>query len=268
VKSKQRLETQICVNAATGRMGQQIIDQIVDTQSCELAAALCRSAHPYRGKSVRGGHKVKYSNDIDAGLVVSQVLIDFSLPSVSIALLEKAVSTKTPVLIGTTGFSNKELEIIEQASKKIPVLLAPNTSIGVNTTLSLIEKATQLLGQTADIEIIESHHKHKLDAPSGTALKIGEVISKTLNTNLSETAVYDRTIRSQPRSESEIGISVIRAGSIVGEHKVIFALANEMISIEHKAQSRQCFADGAIKAACWLAKQPNGLYSMKDFLNL
>jgi 4-hydroxy-tetrahydrodipicolinate reductase len=268
VKPKQILETQICVNAATGRMGQQIIHQIVESTSCELSAALCRSAHPYRGKSVRGGHKVKYSNDIDAGLFVSQVLIDFSLPSVSIALLEKAISTKTPVLIGTTGFDDKELQLIDQASKKIPVLLAPNTSIGVNTTLSLIEKATQLLGKSADIEIIDTHHKHKLDAPSGTALKIGEVICDTLETDLSETVVYDRSQRSAERSQSEIGISVVRAGSVVGEHKVMFALENELISIEHKAQSRQCFAEGAVKAACWLAKQPNGLYSMKDFLNL
>ncbi len=268
MKTSKLLETQICVNAATGRMGQQIIHQIVESKDCELSAALCRSAHPFRGKSVRGGHKVKYSNDIDAGLFVSQVLIDFSLPSVSIALLEKAVSTKTPILIGTTGFNQDELKKIQEASQKIPVLLAPNTSIGVNTTLSLIERATQLLGHSADIEIIESHHRHKLDAPSGTAIKIGEVISQSLNQELSEQAVYDRSQRSEPRTDSEIGISVVRAGSIVGEHKVLFALENEIISIEHKAQSRQCFAEGAVKAACWLSKQANGLYSMKDFLNL
>ena len=262
------METQICVNAATGRMGQQIIHHIVESSNTELSSALCRSAHPYRGKSVRGGHKVKYSSDIDAGLIVSQVAIDFSLPTVSIALLEKAVSTKTPMLIGTTGFSDEQLALIKIASGKLPILLAPNTSIGVNATLSLIKKATQLLGKVANIEIIEAHHKHKLDAPSGTAIKIGEVICDAMESSLEETAVYDRTQRDKPRSESEIGISVVRAGSIVGEHKVMFALDNEIITIEHKAQSRQCFAEGAVKAANWLARQPNGLYSMKDFLNL
>lgn len=256
------------MNAATGKMGQQLIHQISESLDCELSSALCRSAHPFHGKGVRGGEKVKYSNDIDAGLFVSQVVIDFSLPTVSVALLEKAVSTKTPVLIGTTGFGDEQLVKIKQASLKIPVLLAPNTSIGVNATLSLIANATQLLGKEADIEIIESHHKHKVDAPSGTALRIGEVISDQLNSSIDQLAVYDRTVSNAPRTDSEIGISVVRAGSIVGEHKVIFALDNEIITIEHKAQSRQCFADGAIKAAVWLAKQKNGLYSMKDFLAL
>jgi len=262
------LKTQICVNAATGRMGQQIIHHIVESSTSELSSALCRSAHSFLGKSVRGGHKVKYSSDIDAGLFVSQVLIDFSLPTVSIALLEKAISTKTPMLIGTTGFNEEQLAKIKEVSKKLPVLLAPNTSIGVNATLSLISQATRLLGKDANIEIIEAHHKHKVDAPSGTALKIGEIICEELGSDLQQTAVYDRTQQTKERTDSEIGISVVRAGSIVGEHKVMFALDNEIITIEHKAQSRLCFAEGAVKAAIWLAKQPNGLYSMKDFLAL
>lgn len=261
------MKTQICVNAATGRMGQQLIYSINESSSAALSSALCRSAHPFHKKTVRQSDNIKYSNDTRSGLLISQVLIDFSLPTVSLAVLDEAVATKTPILIGTTGFSQDQLTRIKEASKKVPILVAPNTSIGVNAALSLIAEATRLLGNQADIEIIESHHKHKVDAPSGTAIKIGEVISEQLGSKFSENAIYDRTQQPKQRESSDIGISVVRAGSIVGEHKVMFALDNEIITIEHKAQSRQCFADGAVKAACWLVKQQNGFYSMKDFLS-
>jgi len=194
------------------------------------------------------------------------VVIDFSLPTVSLALLKNVIESKTPILIGTTGFSEAQFKTIEKASKKIPVLFAPNTSIGVNVTLSLIEKAAKILGEQANIEIIEAHHKHKVDAPSGTAIKMAEVICDATNTQLKDRAVYQRHNSKMPRKNNEIGFSVIRAGEIIGEHKVMFALNNEVISIEHKAQNRQCFAEGAVKAAIWLTKQKNGLYSMKDFL--
>ena len=266
MKSQNTLPTNICVNAATGRMGQQITQQISIDENAELSSAFCRSAHPYHNKIVRGSAKVPYSSDIATGLSNSQVVIDFSLPTVSLSLLEKAVETKIPVLIGTTGFSKEQLSVLETVSHQIPILLAPNTSIGVNAALSLLAKAAKLIGKEANIEIIEAHHKHKVDAPSGTAIKMGEVICKELKTELRDRAVYDRTECNVGRTEDEIGFSVVRAGSIIGEHKVLFALENEIISIEHKALSRQCFAEGAVKAAIWLAKQENGLYSMQDFL--
>jgi len=261
------MKTNIGVNAATGRMGQQIIEEATHSSKANLAAAFCRSGHPFFEKIVRGSNNIRYTNDTVAGLSKSQVIIDFSLPSVSIALLEVALVSKTPLLIGTTGFNQKQLSIINQASQSLPVLLAPNTSIGVNTMLALLSKAAKLIGQKSDIEIVEAHHKHKVDAPSGTALKMGEVICDAMDTELSEKAVYQRANMKKERSDDEIGFSVIRAGSIVGEHKVIFGLKNETISIEHKAQSRKCFAEGAVKAAIWLAKQDSGLYSMQDFLS-
>ena len=247
-------------------MGQQITHQIIASVESELSSAFCRSAHPYHNKIVRGSSNIQYSNNISAGLSASQVVIDFSLPVVSLSLLDSAIESKTAILIGTTGFSKTQLSSIEKASKKIPILLAPNTSIGVNVTLSLIAKAASLLDQQANIEIIEAHHKHKIDSPSGTALKMAEVICEATNTDLSKRAVYSRHQSKTARSKNEIGFSVIRAGEIIGEHKVMFALNNEIISIEHKAQNRRCFAEGAVKAAVWLARQDNGLYSMQDFL--
>jgi 4-hydroxy-tetrahydrodipicolinate reductase len=260
------LKTSICVNAATGKMGQQIIHQIATSQKAELSSAFCRSAHPFFSKDVHGSSHVQYTDSMKSGLLASQVVIDFSLPSVSLELIKNAAETKTPILIGTTGFSKEQLLIIKKASKSVPILLAPNTSIGVNVTFALLEQAARLLNDEANIEIIEAHHKHKLDAPSGTALKMAEVICDATDSNLEERAVYSRNDSSQERTENEIGFSVIRAGEIIGEHKVMFALNNEIISIEHKAQSRTCFAEGAIKAAVWLAKQKNGFYSMQDFL--
>ncbi len=265
MKNKSHLTTNISVNAATGKMGQQITHQIINNDKAELSAAICRFAHPYFDKMVRGSTNIRYSNNVVSGLSASQVVIDFSLPAVSMDLLDKALETKTPLLIGTTGFSEKQLEKIHHASKSIPILLAPNTSIGVNVTLSLIAKAAGMLAD-ANIEIIEAHHKHKLDAPSGTALKIAEVICEATNTDLKERAVYQRQNAKTERREDEIGFSVIRAGEIIGEHKVLFALNNEIISIEHKAQNRECFAEGAVKAAIWLVKQKNGFYNMQDFL--
>lgn len=247
-------------------MGQQIAHQIIVSEDAELSSAFCRSAHPFHSKIVRGSGNIQYSNDINTGLSLSQVIIDFSLPVVSLSLLDNVIERKTPILIGTTGFSKAQLATIEQASQQIPILLAPNTSIGVNVTMSLLAKAARMLDQQANIEIIEAHHKHKIDAPSGTALKMAEVICEATNTDFEKRAVYSRHQSKSARDENEIGFSVIRAGEIIGEHKVTFALNNEIINIEHKAQSRQCFAEGAVKAAVWLARQENGLYSMQDFL--
>jgi len=247
-------------------MGQQITHQIITSSKAELSSAFCRSAHPYFNKTVRGSGRVKYTNNTMLGLSNCEVVIDFSLPTVSLALLKNVLESKKPILVGTTGFSKSQFKTIEKASEEIPILFAPNTSIGVNVMLSLLAKTAKVIGEQVNIEILEAHHKHKIDAPSGTALKMAEVICDATNTKLSDRAVYQRHHSKKTRKEDEIGFSVIRAGEIIGEHKVMFTLNNEIISIEHKAQNRQCFAEGAVKAAIWLAKQENGLYSMQDFL--
>jgi 4-hydroxy-tetrahydrodipicolinate reductase len=200
------------------------------------------------------------------GLTSSDVVIDFSRSEATFDLIKQALKTKTPMLIGTTGFEARQLTRIKRAAETIPILLAPNTSIGVNSTLALLESAAKMLGKKADIEIVEAHHKHKLDAPSGTAIRMGETIADAIGQKFSKRQVTQSRFDNRIRKKGEIGLSSIRAGEIIGEHKVMFVLDNEEIVIEHKAHNRQCFAEGAVEAAIWLAKQKPGYYSMQDFL--
>ncbi|WP_444996187.1 4-hydroxy-tetrahydrodipicolinate reductase [Aliikangiella sp. IMCC44359] len=259
------MKTKVAVNASSGKMGQQVINQTISNANADLVAALCRPNHRLLGRQVRYTD-IYYSSNLDESLQQSEVVVDFSLPEGTLQLLKTALITSTPVLVGTTGFSAEQLNVLKTASKKIPILLAPNTSIGVNSTLALLSMAAKMLGKKADIEIIESHHKHKLDAPSGTAIRMGEAIAEAMNENFDDLKVTDSRFDKRSRKKGEIGMSVIRAGEIIGEHKVLFALDNEIISIEHKAQNRLCFAEGAVSAAVWLASQPAGFYTMQDFL--
>lgn len=259
------MKTKIAVNAASGKMGQQVIRQVTAHAKAELSAAFCRSSHRLLGRQVEL-NTVNYSSDLPSGLQSSDVVIDFSLPQGTFGLLQQALATNTPAIIGTTGFSNEQNEQIKNVAKKIPVLLAPNTSIGVNSMLVLLSQAAKLLGKQADIEIIEAHHKHKVDAPSGTAIRMGETIAEAMDEEFEALMTTDSRFEKRTRKKGEIGMSVIRAGEIIGEHQVIFALDNEIISIEHKAQNRHCFSEGAVEAAIWLAQQPAGFYSMQDFL--
>ena len=263
------MKINIAVNASTGRMGQQVIDEAAKAEDVELVAAFCRSGHPFFGKTVRGTdtkNTIKYTNDILSGISSSQVVIDFSLPAVSISLLENAIKSNTPLLIGTTGFNQQQKDLISKASESIPIMLESNTSIGVNMMMKLLTVAAKSIGKDAHIEIIEYHHKNKIDAPSGTAIKLGDIICEATNSNLADRGVYDRRENKHIRTQDEIGISVVRAGEIVGKHQILFALDNENITIEHEALSRECFAAGAVKAAKWLTSQENGLYGMKDYL--
>ena len=259
------MKIKIAVNAASGKMGQQVINQVTSHQNAELNAAFCRPNHRLIGRQV-GYTEINYSSDVGSGLESSDVVIDFSLPEGTFGLLDKAVAAKTPVIIGTTGFNDEEIARIQKAGESVPVLLAPNTSIGVNSALVLLAKAAKMLGKQADIEIIESHHKHKIDAPSGTAIRMGQAIAEAMGENFDDLKVTDSRFEKRTRQKGEIGMSVIRAGEIIGEHKVLFALDNEIISIEHKAQNRHCFAEGAVAAAVWLAEQKPGFYTMQDFL--
>jgi 4-hydroxy-tetrahydrodipicolinate reductase len=172
------------------------------------------------------------------------------------------------MVIGTTGFSDNELETINQASNKIPIVFAPNMSIGVNLTLKILETSAKVIGPDSSIEIIESHHRYKVDSPSGTAIKMGEVVANALGRDLSKCAVYGREGIEEPRDMNTIGFSSIRGGDVVGEHTVIFFMEGERVEITHKASSRMIYANGAVRAAYWLHNKPNGLYSMQDVLDL
>jgi len=259
------MKTKIAVNAASGKMGQQVIRQVTTHPSAQLTAAFCRSNHRLLGRQV-DLNDINYSSDLPAGLANSDVVIDFSLPQGTFGLLQQALLSKTPAIIGTTGFNTEQITQIKKVAETIPVLLAPNTSIGVNSMFALLTQAAKLLGKQADIEIIEAHHKHKVDAPSGTAIRMGETIAAALGEDFDALKTTASRFEKRSRNKGEIGMSVIRAGEIIGEHKVLFALDNEIIAIEHKAQNRYCFAEGAVEAAIWLARQPAGYYSMQDFL--
>jgi 4-hydroxy-tetrahydrodipicolinate reductase len=197
-----------------------------------------------------------------------EVLIDFSRPEASLNALAVCKDAGKAMVIGTTGFTDSELELIGQASKEIPIVFAPNMSVGVNLTLKILETSAKVIGPDSSIEIIEAHHRYKVDSPSGTALKMGEVIANALGRDLSECAVYGREGIEEPRDMNTIGFSSIRGGDVVGEHTVAFFMDGERVEITHKASSRMIYANGAVRAANWLSDKSSGLYSMQDVLEL
>lgn len=261
------------INGAAGRMGQSLIKSCLNTPGLILTAALerhgsmdiGRDAGELTGGSVLG---IPLTDDLYKTIADIDVLIDFTRPEPSLAALEICRRNGRKMVIGTTGFDSGQRKIIARAALEIPIMLAPNMSIGVNLSLKLLEISARVLGQTSDIEIIEAHHRHKVDAPSGTALRMGEVIAGAMGHELHEVAVYERQGHTGERVPGTIGFSVIRAGDIVGEHTVMFAEDGERIEISHKATSRMTFANGAMRAAEWLMKQPPGLYDMQDVLGL
>ncbi len=260
--------TSIIVNAATGRMGKELLTSVVSDAESVIAGAMARENHPLLGTDVgyligANPQNKSLSCNYKEAFTDGEIMIDFSLPEHSIETLKKAVVAGKPVVIGTTGFNDEQLELIKQASQSIPIMLSANYSLGVNSLIQLAKQATQLIGDDSDIEIFEAHHKHKIDAPSGTALAIGEAIADTKGKPLSDIAAHDR---SGKRQSGDIGFAVMRAGEIIGTHEVTFALNGELVTLKHEAQSRKCFADGAIAAAKWLVTQTSGLYSMQDLL--
>jgi len=195
-------------------------------------------------------------------------LIDFTRPEATLNALSVCQSAGKAMVIGTTGFSDDALKVIDQASSDIPIVFAPNMSVGVKLSLKLLETTAKVIGADTNIEIVEAHHRHKVAAPSGTALKMGEVIANALGRNLSECAEYGREGTEEPRDKQTIGFSSIRGGDVVGEHSVTFFMEGERVEITHKASSRMTYANGAVKASQWLPSQANGLYSMLDVLDL
>jgi len=261
----------IAISGAAGRMGQELVRTCQSTAGVETGAT-----SELAGSSAIGRDCGELAGIDPVGVIISDsldpgsfdVLVDFTRPQPAMTHLELCLQENKAMVIGTTGFSVEEKERISAAAVKIPVVFAPNMSVGVNLCFKLLATAAEVLGDSVDIEIIEAHHRHKVDAPSGTALGMGEVIAETLGRNLDDCAVYGREGNTGERERATIGFSTIRAGDIVGEHTVMFASEGERIEITHKASSRATFANGAIRAAKWLAGQPPGLYTMQDVLGL
>ena len=262
----------IAVAGASGRMGRMLIEAVRATDDCQLAGALDVPGSPAIGTDAAAFlgfmSGVAIASDLRAGLKDAQVLIDFTRPEGTLAHLAACRELGVQAVIGTTGFSDAQKAEIAEIAKNIAIVMAPNMSVGVNVTFKLLEMAAKALSTGYDIEIIEAHHRHKVDAPSGTALKMGEVIADALGRDLKECAVYAREGITGERDPSTIGFSAIRGGDIVGDHTVLFAGTGERIEITHKSASRTTYAQGSLRAARFLAAQKTGLFDMFDVLGL
>ena len=263
----------IAVVGASGRMGLCLIKAAeLDTRTT-LSIATSRSGSLAIGKDAGelagiGTLNIKIIDDVASAIDHFDVLIDFTRPDASMEFIEICRQAGKKIIIGTTGFSEPQKDSITKAAKEIAIVMAPNMSVGVNLALKLLEMTAKVMGDYTDIEVIEAHHRHKVDAPSGTALRMGEVIAKTLGRDLKDCAIYGREGNTGERDRKTIGFSTIRAGDIVGDHTVMFADEGERVEITHKANSRMTFANGAIIASVWLNDKPNGLYDMQDVLGL
>jgi 4-hydroxy-tetrahydrodipicolinate reductase len=262
----------ITVAGASGRMGQMLIEAIRAADDCELAGALDVAASPAVGTDAMAflgqSSGIQITADLTLGLKNAHTLIDFTRPEGTLAHLRVCRELGVNVVIGTTGFSDAQKLEITAAAKDIAIVMAPNMSVGVNVTLKLLEMAAKALSTGYDIEIIEAHHRHKVDAPSGTALKMGEVIADALGRDLKDCAVYAREGVTGERDPSSIGFATIRGGDIVGDHTVLFAGIGERIEISHKSSSRTTYAQGSLRAVRFLGHQKTGLFDMFDVLNL
>ena len=262
----------VAVAGASGRMGQMLIEAIRASGDFQLAGALDVASSPGIGNDASAflGHAsgVPVSADLRAGLANAQVLIDFTRPEGTLAHLKVCRELGVKAVIGTTGFNQEQKAEIADVARHIAIVMAPNMSVGVNVTLKLLELAAKALSSGYDIEIIEAHHRHKVDAPSGTALKMGEVIASAQGRELKDCAVYSREGITGERDPSSIGFASIRGGDIVGDHTVLFAGTGERIEITHKSASRVTYAQGSLRAARFLADKKVGLFDMFDVLSL
>ncbi len=263
----------VAIVGAAGRMGRNLVTACHEYEGLSVGAATERAGSSLVGADageLAGVGKLGVAIADDLASVTDQfdVVIDFTSIEATLEHLEICRKAGRSIVIGTTGFSAEQKQQIEAAAKEIPVVFAPNMSVGVNLCLKLLDMAARVMGNEVDIEVIEAHHRHKVDAPSGTALRMGEVVAEALGRNLDECAVYGREGQTGERSRGEIGFETIRAGDIVGEHTVMFADIGERVEITHKASSRMTFANGAARAAAWLSDKPAGLYDMQDVLGL
>ena len=263
----------IAVMGAAGRMGKTLIEAVQQAEGAGLGAAIDRPDSSLVGAdagelAALGKIGVRLSGDLRDALEQFDVLVDFTHPSVTLKNLEICRQAGKAMVIGTTGFSAAEKQLLADAGKHIPIVFAANFSVGVNLCLKLLDTAARVLGDDVDIEIIEAHHRHKVDAPSGTALRMGEVVASALGRDLEKVAVYGREGQTGARERETIGFATVRGGDVVGDHTVLFAADGERVEITHKASSRMTFAKGAVRAARWLDGRAAGLYDMQDVLGL
>ncbi len=261
------------VAGTAGRMGGRIIKTILDTEGIELAASFERPDHPAVGKDVgevvgTGTLGISVASSLEEVIDSGDVIIDFTHYEASLQHLKVASEHRRPIVIGSTGFPESHLAQARKLAEKVPCVLAPNMSVGVNVLFKIVAEVAKYLGEAFDIEIVEAHHHHKKDAPSGTAMKLAEVLAEARGYKLEDVGVYCRHGMIGERKKEEIGIQTIRAGDIVGEHTVLFGGIGERIEVTHKAHSRDNFARGAVRAAMWIVKQPAGMYDMQDVLGL
>jgi 4-hydroxy-tetrahydrodipicolinate reductase len=261
------------VTGAGGRMGGRIITLISTAKDIKLTGAVEKKGHALIGRDVGealglGRLGVKITGDLSACIDQGDVVIDFTQHAVSLEHLALAVKKKKAIVIGSTGFTDEEMRKARSLAKKSRCVLAPNMSVGVNVMFKILADVARILGDDYDVEIVEAHHHLKKDAPSGTAMKMAQIIAEALDRNLERDAVYIRKGMIGERTKTEIGIQTLRAGDIVGEHNVMFGAVGERLEFIHRAHSRDNFAKGAIRAAKWIIHQPNGLYDMQDVLGL
>jgi 4-hydroxy-tetrahydrodipicolinate reductase len=262
----------IAVAGASGRMGRMLIEAVLAADDLALSGALDVAASPAIGTDAAAflgrSSGVTITADLNAGLAGAQVLIDFTRPEGTLAHLAVCRALGVKAVIGTTGFSDAQKALIAEQARHVAIVLAPNMSVGVNVVLRLLDMAARALDEGYDIEVIEAHHRHKVDAPSGTALKMGEVLANALGRDLKQCAVYAREGVTGERDPSTIGFATIRGGDIVGDHTVLFAGTGERIEITHRSNSRAGYAQGSLRAARFLAGQARGLFGMNDVLGL
>jgi len=266
------MKVKVAILGCSGRMGRNLIQAAVEHESVDLVGGSVRESSSFANFDLGelagiGGIGQKTSTDLN-DLLDADVFIDFTSIDTTLENIKWCQQHNKALVIGTTGFSDEQVNIIENAGKDIPVILAPNTSVGVNLMFKLLEITSKAIGNYTDIEIFEAHHRFKKDAPSGTAVKMGQVIADTLGRDLNKVAVYGREGITEERARDTIGFATVRAGDIVGEHTAFFADLGERLEITHKASSRMTFALGAMRAAFWLSEADNGYYDMQDVLGL
>jgi 4-hydroxy-tetrahydrodipicolinate reductase len=261
----------IAIFGVTGRMGQSLLLALRETPAFRLSGAIASGKSGRLGQDAAGEGAptgVLITADVGLGIQGASVAVDFSSSSAVAAHTEVCAAAQVPILIGVTGFESASRAVLERAARSIPVLIAPNTSVGVGVMAQLVAMAASGLGPAYDVEIFEAHHRMKRDAPSGTALALGEAVARARAVSLNEVATFDRAGQNAPRTPGSIGFSSLRAGDIVGEHTVTFAAAGERVEITHRATDRISFARGALRAAEWLLDKPAGLYGMQNVLGL
>ena len=266
------MNLQIAISGVSGRMGRALLEAVAADADCTLSAAIDRPGSPLVGQDAGAAwgaaSGVRVTDLPAAALGGAHALIDFTRPEATFGYLEACIAAGVPLVIGTTGFDEAGRARIAEAGRRIPIVFAPNMSVGVNLLMKLAELAARVLEDGYDIEIVEAHHRHKVDAPSGTALGLGQAVARALNRDLASCAVYGREGVTGERDPKTIGFATVRGGDIVGDHTLLFAGVGERVELTHKASSRATFAQGALRAAKWLQGRAPGLYDMRDVLNL